>query len=104
MTGATSLMHIGNKIYAAGSALIRLVFCIEICLSGQNIHFLRFLFVKNSLSTDHQYFKKDQFIIKCILVPQVFYCKIYIHENHDIPIAMSSSRADPVIGLNILQG
>ena len=71
MTGATSLMLIGNKIYAAGSALIRLVFCIEICLSGQNIHFLRFLFVKNSLSTDHQYFKKDQFIIKCILVPQV---------------------------------
>ena len=26
MTGATSLMHIGNKIYSAGSALIRLVF------------------------------------------------------------------------------
>ena len=25
-------------------------------------------------------------------------------ENHDIAIAMSSSRADPVLGLNILQG
>ena len=27
-----------------------------------------------------------------------------LHENHDIAIAMSSSRADPVLGLNILQG
>ena len=25
-------------------------------------------------------------------------------ENHDIAIAMSSSRADPMLGLNILQG
>ena len=25
------------------------------------------------------------------------------HENHDIAIAMSSSRADPVLGSNILQ-
>ena len=30
-------------------------------------------------------------------------CFIY-YENHDITIAMSSSRADPVLGLNILQG
>ena len=30
---------------------------------------------------------------------------IYIfNENHDIAIAMSSSHADPVLGLNILQG
>ena len=28
---------------------------------------------------------------------------ISIYENHDITIAMSSSRADPVLGLNILQ-
>ena len=27
---------------------------------------------------------------------------IYINENHDIAIAMSPSRADPVLGLNIL--
>ena len=26
------------------------------------------------------------------------------YENHDIAIAMSSSLADPVLGLNILQG
>ena len=26
------------------------------------------------------------------------------YENHDIAIAMSSSQADPVLGLNILQG
>ena len=30
--------------------------------------------------------------------------KIYYNENHDIAIAMSSSRAVPVLGLNILQG
>ena len=29
---------------------------------------------------------------------------IIINENHDISIAMSSSLADPVLGLNILQG
>ena len=29
---------------------------------------------------------------------------IYLNENRDIAIAMSSSRADPVLGLNILQG
>ena len=29
---------------------------------------------------------------------------IFTNENHDIAIAMSSSRADPVLGLNILQG
>ena len=28
----------------------------------------------------------------------------YVDENHDIAIAMSSSRADPMLGLNILQG
>ena len=27
---------------------------------------------------------------------------IYVHENHDIAIAMSSSRADPLLGLNTL--
>ena len=27
-----------------------------------------------------------------------------IHENHNIAIAMSSSHADPMLGLNILQG
>ena len=26
------------------------------------------------------------------------------YENHDIAIAMSSSRADPILGLNILRG
>ena len=31
--------------------------------------------------------------------------KLFIYnENHDIAIAMSSSRADPMLGLNILQG
>ena len=30
--------------------------------------------------------------------------KFNMNENHDIAIAMSFSRADPVLGLNILQG
>ena len=29
---------------------------------------------------------------------------VYVHENHDIAFTMSSSRAYPVLGLNILQG
>ena len=29
---------------------------------------------------------------------------LYYHENHDIDIVMSSSCADPMLGLNILQG
>ena len=29
---------------------------------------------------------------------------VYTYENHDIAIAMSSSLAYPVLGLNILQG
>ena len=36
----------------------------------------------------------------CFLIKQ----KFIFHENHDIAIAMSSSGADPVLGLNILQG
>ena len=82
MTGATSLMHIGNKIYAAGSALIRFVFFCKMamqCIVRKLFQVFtkpsfshRFLFVKNSMSSNHQYYKKDQFIIKCILVPQVY--------------------------------
>ena len=34
---------------------------------------------------------------------QIITCDCY-NENHNIAIAMSSSRADPVLGLNILQG
>ena len=30
--------------------------------------------------------------------------ELFDNENHDIAIAMSPSRADPVLGLNILQG
>ena len=30
------------------------------------------------------------------------FIKIIIYENHNIAIAMSSSRADPMLGLNIL--
>ena len=30
--------------------------------------------------------------------------RVSMYENHDIAIAMSYSRADPVLGLNILQG
>ena len=36
-----------------------------------------------------------------------FFIRMYVvcmYENHDIAITMSSSRADPVLGLRILQG
>ena len=38
------------------------------------------------------------------LFTQKFFLRNKNNENHDIAIAMSSSLADPVLGLNILQG
>ena len=42
--------------------------------------------------------------LDCHLGILVFYeHELLVNEIHDIAIAMSSSRADPVLGLNILQ-
>ena len=71
-------MHIGNRIYEAASALIRFLVCklyMLVFLGIINVFMLsslRFLFVKSSVSTQCQHsYKKDAFILKCILAPQV---------------------------------
>ena len=42
--------------------------------------------------------------IACYICYLSEYHRLYINENHDIAVAMSPSRADPVLELNILQG